>query len=310
LTYDVSNNITGRIAAIIDYNYITVHKKCGFFGFFECLNDIKVAKTLFLAVKSWLNCKGIDKMIGPMNPSINNNCGFLSYGFNLPPVLMMPYNPKYYITLAENSGLIKIKELYAYNLDLVKINKNLKNIVFKIYNKLPNLRLRNVTKKTFVNDIKDLMEIYNDAWKDNWGFVPWTDEEFNLLANKLKMIMDPKLVFIVSISGEPAGMLIAIPDYNIILKKLNGKLFPLGFIKALIYKKHINYLRIMIMGIKKKYRFKGIEAIMYEAGLRNALKIGYKYCELSWILNDNIMVQRTINMMGGQLVKKYKIYQS
>ncbi|MDR2399410.1 MAG: hypothetical protein LBD61_03155 [Endomicrobium sp.] len=311
LAYDNSDNVIGTIAAIIDYNYMSFQDdKCGFFGFFECIDDVQTAKSLFCAAKEWLNEQDIKKMIGPMNPSTNDECGFLLEGFDIPPSFMMPYTPQYYLNLTEQSGLKKIKELYAYDMDVSADSrvKRLERIVDMAKKKLPGLKIRTVNKDSYEEDLKAVISIYNRAWEKNWGFVPWSDEEFSAIASKLKLIMDPEMIIIASISEEPIGMLISLPDYNQVLKKLNGKFFPFGIFEFLYYRKKIDSLRLMVMGVVKEYRHKGIEAIMYERGLKNALRIGYKHCELSWVLDDNIMTQRTAEMMNGKVYKKYAVY--
>jgi hypothetical protein len=311
LAYDSRNYVVGRIAAIVDYNYITFHNfKCGFFGFFECLDNTEIASSLFLSVENWLREQKIYKMVGPVNLSTNYECGFLSHGFEMAPSLMMPYNPRYYLYLAEQYGLVKIKELYAYSMDVVgdsRVSK-LEKIVTMVKKKLPTLEVRIIQKSSFEKDLESVIYIYNRAWEKNWGFVPLSREEFMAIVKKMKMLMDPELVIIASVMGSPVGMLISLPDYNQVLKELNGKLFPFGIIKFLYYRKKIDNLRLMIMGVVKEYRHKGIEAVMYEKGLKNALKTGYKHCELSWVLDDNAMTQRTAEMMNGKLYKKYVIY--
>jgi GNAT superfamily N-acetyltransferase len=313
LAFDNDINVVGRIAAIIDYNYISFQNdRCGFFGFFECVDDVKVAESLFLAAENWLKEQNIHKMIGPMNPSTNNECGFLLYGFDISPSLMMPYTPKYYLRLAEQSNLKKIKELYAYDMDVKEDSRmsRLGKVVALAKKKLPMLKVRNVCKSSYQKDLKVVMSVYNRAWARNWGFVPWGDEEFVVIASKLKMFIDFKMIIIATVDDIPVGTLISIPDYNQVLKKLDGKLSPLGIFKFLYYRRKIDSLRLMIMGVTKEYRQKGIEAVMYEESLRNALRLGYKHCELSWVLDDNIMTQRTAEMMNGKIYKKYAIYSS
>ncbi|MDR3111928.1 MAG: hypothetical protein LBU55_01990 [Elusimicrobiota bacterium] len=310
----VANNngkIVGRIAAIIDYNYIEFQKnECGFFGFFECADDVIAAKILYEAAQAWLKEQKINKMIGPMNPSTNDECGFLLDGFDKTPSIMMPYTPQYYLRLASYVGLKKIKELYAYDMDVIEDYRveKLEKIVSMSKRKLSALRIRTLERDTFNRDFKSAISIYNGAWERNWGFVPWTSEEFSYIAKSIKNIIDPDMVIIASIAEEPVGMLIAVPDYNQVFKKLNGRLFPFGFLKFLYYRKKIDALRLMVMGVVKEYRYKGIEAIMYEKGLKNALRIGYKHCELSWVLDDNIPTQKTAEMMDGKVYKKYAIF--
>lgn len=312
LSYDDNGKVTGRIAAIIDYNYINFQDdNCGFFGFFECIDDEETAKALFDAVKAWLKEKNINRMMGPMNPSTNDECGFLSEGFDLPPSLMMTYTPEYYLKLAEKSGLKRIKELYAYSMDVVSDQRiaRLEKVVQIAKKRMPTLKVRNLLRDSFKEDLKSAISIYNRAWDKNWAFVPWSDEEFAALAAKIKPLLDPGLIVIASVAGAPVGMIIAMPDYNQVLKKLNGSLLPTGMFKFLYYKNKIDSVRLLVIGVIKEYRNKGIEAIMAEKAFRNAIKKGYKKAELSWVMDDNIMSQRTAEMMGGKIYKKYSIFQ-
>ncbi|MDR3071106.1 MAG: hypothetical protein LBU29_00675 [Endomicrobium sp.] len=311
LAHDDNGNIVGRIAAIVDYNYISFQDdKCGFFGFFESIDDIGVANALFLAAQNWLKEQNIYKMMGPMNPSTNSECGFLLEGFDIAPSFMMPYTPKYYLELAEKSGLKKIKELYAYDMNITQDSRieRLAKLVEITKKKLPMLKVRNVRKDSYKQDLAAAISVYNMAWGKNWGFVPWSDEEFTSIVSKLKTLIDSEMVMIATVADVPVGMLISLPDYNQVLARLNGRLFPLGIFEFLYYKKKIDSLRLMVMGVVKEYRHKGIEAIMYEKGMKNAMRLGYKHCEFSWVLDDNIMTQRAAVMMSGRIYKKYAIY--
>ncbi|MDR0977526.1 MAG: hypothetical protein LBL71_00575 [Endomicrobium sp.] len=312
LACDDNGNILGRIAAILDHGYIAFqNKRTGFFGFFESIDNVQVAKALFAAALKWLNECGIQEMIGPMNPSTNDECGFLLEGFELYPSFMMPYTHEYYLNLAEQSGLKKIKELYAYDMNIAADSrlKKLEYFAGISKKKLPGLSVRTVMKdSSYEKDLRATISVYNKAWEKNWGFVPWTDEEFAYIALKFKRIIDPEMTFIASINDKPVGILIALPDYNQILKRLDGRLFPLGIFKFLRYRKEIDGLRLMVMGVVKEYRHNGIEAVMYEMGLKNALRLGYKHCELSWVLDNNIITQHTAEMMNGRIYKKYAVY--
>ncbi|MCL2389717.1 MAG: hypothetical protein FWC85_04985 [Elusimicrobia bacterium] len=312
LALDDNGNVIGRIAAIIDQNYIDFQNtKVGFFGFFECVNDVQVAKALFDAAHGWIKENGIEKMMGPVNPSTNDTVGFLCENFDCSPAVMMPYSKEYYLSLAESAGLVKEKELYAYNMQVADgPAERLSRAVKITYKKNPGLQLRQLDKSNFARDLEDVMEIYNSAWEKNWGFVPWTAEEFKTIAQKLKMLADPGVIIIATLNEKPAGMLIALPDYNQVLKKIHGRLLPFGIFKFLYHKRKINALRLMIMGVVKDYRMKGIEAAMYEMSLNYAMRAGYKTCEFSWILEENIMTSRAAEMMGGVLYKKYRVYSS
>jgi hypothetical protein len=312
MAYDDSGNPLGRIAGIIDRNYIEFQdENAGFFGFFECINDKEIAQALFDQVKSWLVSKGIKLMRGPMNPSTNDEIGFLCQGFESSPRLMMPYNPSYYLELAEKCGLKYAKEVYAYNM-LISDEplKRLERVSKIAYAKVPGLTVRKLDTKNFEEEIEKAVEVYNLAWEKNWGFVPWTKKEFYTIAKRLKDLLLLDTTLLAEIGGKPVGMLIAVPDYNFVMQKMNGRLFPFGILKFLYYKSKIKALRLMIMGVVKDYRQRGIEGIMYCEALKNSMKNGFKECEFSWILEDNVMTQRAAEMMGGHLYKKYRIYET
>jgi len=312
LAYDAAGKIVGRVAGVIDHNYIKFHDELvGFFGFYDSLNDPAITVELLAAVRQWIKGRGLVIMRGPMNPSTNDECGFLCHGFNEPPCLMMPYNPEYYLKLVESAGLAKAKELYAYDMDVSSGPlKRLERIVQSVYKKLPGLTVRPINKKAFKEELGKALGVYNAAWEKNWGFVPWTTKEFFYIALKLKDLLFPDTALIAELDGQPVGILIAVPDYNFVLKKLNGRLFPLGFLKFLFYKDKIKALRLMIMGVVKEQRQRGIEGAMYYESLKNAQKAGFEHCEFSWILDDNTMTQRAAEMMGGKLYRRYRIYEA
>jgi GNAT superfamily N-acetyltransferase len=312
ICYNDAGEPVGRIAAIIDHNYIKFQdESCGFFGFFECINDASVAKALLDKVRNWLHLKGVKLMRGPMNPSTNDECGFLCEGFDSAPRLMMPYNPPYYLSLMEQAGLNKAKELYAYDMDVTEGPiKRLERLAEIARKKLPGLTVKPFKLSDFKNEIHKAVQVYNAAWEKNWGFVPWTEKEFYTIANKLKDLLLLETTLLAEINGRPVGMLIAVPDYNLVMQKMNGKLWPFGIFKFLWYRRKIKALRLMIMGVVKDFRQKGIEGVMYYESLKSSQKLGYTKCEFSWILDDNVLTQRAAEMMGGKLYKKYRIYET
>ncbi len=305
------NEVLGRIAGVIDRNFVRFqNEKTGFFSFFECINNYEVAENLFSAVEEWLLKKGIKKMLGPTSPSTNDEMGFLLEGYNSSPVLMMPYNPEYYIKFAEKYGLKKARDLYAYFMDEKSApRERLEKITKIVRQKIPDLVVREVDLKRYKSEIKFIYEIYNNAWEKNWGFVPWTEEEFYAQCERLKSLIVPELVLLAFIKDKPVGMLIAVPDYNFVLKELNGKLGPVEIIKFLCLKHKIKMVRVMVMGVVKEYRKHGIEAVMYKKVIENGVKLGYIKAELSWIIEDNIMMCRAAEMLGGRIYKKYRVYE-
>lgn len=304
------DKVVGRIATIINYNYVKHHKKnVGFFGFFEVINDFDITSALFDTAKEWLKSKGIELMVGPANPALNDECAFLYEGFSWPPTIKMPYNPPYYLELVERYGMTKAKDLYAYYIDLDQfIPEKISNLVERL-KKREGFQVRNINLNRLDIELKKIKEIYNDAWSENWDFTPLTDEEVNFLSKKLKPIAKSEIVPIVEVDNEPAGISIALPNYNEVLSHLNGRLFPFGIFKFLYYQRKIKSGRVWALGIKKKFQKTGIDALLYYESFVGGKKLGYEWGEISWILEDNIEIIRSIERWRVKPYKKYRIYQ-
>lgn len=302
----------GRIAGIIDRNFIQFHEElCGFFAFYESTNDVEVANSLLSVVKNWLKGKGMKKVIGPTAPSTNDEMGLLYKGYDSSPYLMMPYNPKYYIELMDKIRMKKAKDLNAYLVNSADLpHDRLERINQIVYKRIPNLVVRKIDMKKLDRDVGYAHEIYNLAWEKNWGFVPWTKKEFYEQYKRLKDLLLPDTTLIATINGKPVGMLIGVPNYNEILKDFDGKLGPVQMIKFLLRRNKIKTMRIMIMGVIKEYRNKGIEGIMYHEIIKNGMKKGYHVGEFSWILEDNVMMCRAAEMLGGKLYKQYRVFET
>jgi len=304
--------IVGRIAAIIDHHYIEFHQeKVGFFGFFESIQNGEVAEALFLRARGWLKEQGMENMIGPMNPSTNDECGLLVDGFDSSPCLMMPYNPLYYPPLLEGVGLKKVKDLYAYWLEeSTFLLDRLDRITERVKKKEPTLHIRPIHLGRFDEELKIVKDIYNHAWSKNWGFVPLTEAEIDDLAKNLKPLVVPDLVLFAYWGEEPVGFSVSLPDYNEVLKRLNGKLGLLGMLKFLYFSRKINTVRIMLLGVKHAFQKRGIEGLLYIETFKRGNKKGYFRGECSWILEDNVLMQHGIEAMGGKRYKTYRIYEA
>lgn len=299
----------GRVVSIINQRHIQFHnEKAGFFGFFECINNTVVSSALLDAVSEELRKEGIEIIRGPMNFSTNEECGFLLNGFNEHPMLMTPYNMSYYNKLMEDYGMQKAKDLYAYIYD---IKNRLPEKVLRVaaIAEKRGINVRPVDKKNFDDEMKIFRDIYNSAWEKNWGFIPLTDDELNYLGNRLKQIAVPELILIAGHNGMPVGFMGLLPDFNYVLKYMKGKLNPLTIMKALYYSRKIKDLRLLLLGIKREYRNKGVDALLFREGFKGIKKGGYRRVEFSWILEDNIPVQRLVGMIGGELYKRYRIYE-
>ena len=306
-----NGEVVGRIAAIQNNNHNKAHKeKIGFFGFFESIDDHEIAGELITAARIWIQERGLTHLRGPTNFSTNDTCGFLIDGFDSSPVIMMTYNPKYYLNLIEKAGLEKCKELYAYYFEeSMPIPERFERFAQKTLRD-PTIQIRNLNMKDFINEVEIIMSIYNEAWEANWGFVPMTAEEFIHLAKELKPVVDPTVAFIAEVNGEPAGFSLSLPDYNEILKNVNGRLFPFGIFKLLLKKNKIKRLRVVTLGVKKKFQKKrGLAPSFYYETYMKGTKKGFSLGEFSWILEDNVLMNRALEGLGAKLYKRYGIYE-
>jgi len=305
-----NGQVVGRVAGIIDDNHNSFHsEKVVFFGLYESTNDVEVARALLEAVADWGRQQGMEILRGPMNLSMNDECAFLLEGFDSPPVIMMPYNPPYYLELMEKCGLVKAKDLYAFFMSRDHEAAEKVRLIIEKKEKESTVTLRNVKKSTIDEDIKKIQYVYNNAWEKNWGFVPWTDKEMAYMAEKLKKIADLDLVILAEDKSRPVGFAFGLPNYNEILKRMNGRLTPLSILKFLYYRKRIEGMRALVFGILKEYRQTGLSYLLYAALERNAIRKGYKWGELSWQLEDNEAVNRFNLSLGGKIYKKYRIFE-
>ncbi len=304
--------IVGRIAGIIDHHYIEFHgEKVGFFGFFESIPGPEVAGMLLSTVACWLKGHGMENMAGPMNPSINDECGLLVEGFNSPPCLMMPYNLRYYPSLLEGFGLRKVMDLYAYLMEESSFSQDrLTRVTERLGRREPQLRVRPIVLRHLDEELKIIKEIFNHAWSNNWGFVPMTEEEIDFFAKTMKPLVVPDLVLFAYWGEEPIGFSVSLPDYNEVLKRLNGRVGLLGTLKFLYFSRKIKTLRAMLLGVKHAFQKKGAEAFLYIETFKRGIRKGYQRAECSWILEENILMQRGIEAIGGKRHKTYRIYEA
>jgi hypothetical protein len=301
----------GRISAHENNQHSRIHKDgAGFFGFFECINDQTVANALFDAASTWLRERGLKTMRGPLSFSMNDEVGLLIDAFDEPPFIRMTYNPSYYAGLIEGYGLQKIQDLYAYAMfESEEFPKKLRDIAGFVLED-PKLVVRRMDVRDFKSEIGRIKKIYTEAWSENWGAVPLTEEEFDRIVGEFKLIFDRDLSFIAEYDGEPAGLSLVLPDMNQALKKAGGRLFPLGLLKILWHKQKISSWRMPVMGVLKEHRMRGIEAVFccrtYDAAKKNR---AYRKCELSWVLESNTAANAVLKKMGARRSKAYRIYE-
>ncbi|UCC40053.1 MAG: hypothetical protein JSV96_00915 [Candidatus Aminicenantes bacterium] len=305
-----NNEITGRIAAIVDENHNKFHnEKIVFFGLYESFNDLETARSLLDKVSDWGRKRGMEVLRGPMSLSMNDECAFLSKGFDSPPVVMMSYNPQYYLEIMEKCGLVKAKDLYAFFMTKDHETAEKVQMIVEKTKKESAITLRTIDMKNIEEETEKIRFIYNDAWEKNWGFVPWTDKEMDYLVKKLKKLADPNLVIFAEDRGKPVGFAFGIPNYNEVIKKMNGRLFPLGFIKFLFHRKRIKSMRAVVFGILKEYRMTGVSYLLYSELEKNGVTGGYEWCETSWQLEDNEPINRFVASLGGRIYKTYRVFE-
>lgn len=309
LASDAAGNDAGRIAAIVNHNHVKTHNEnAGFFGLFESVNDQEVARGLFDAAAEFLRSKGMKIMRGPENMSINDDAGLLIKGVDLPPMLMMPYNPPYYEALVESYGFSKAMDLYAYfGVTDGTIPERLERAV-EIGRKRYRFGIRTIDMKNFAGEIKRIRQIYNRAWERNWGAVAMTDREFDHLAKDLKLIIAPELCLLAEVDGKPAGFSLALPDFNQVFIHLNGRLFPLGLLKLLYFKRRITRVRIITMGVLPEYRRMGIDMAFISETYKRCIKKNWLSGEMSWILETNGPMNNALIHLGYELQKTYRLY--
>ena len=307
-----NGKIVGRIAAIDNANY-KKHwgEEYGFFGFFDAIDDNKVAKSLFKSAFEWLQTKGLKGLYGPMNPSTNDTCGTLIDGFDKPPYLMMTHNFSYYDELIKSTGMEKSMDLLSYYLDKKKIPERMIRLTKGIEDRLnkQGITFRKANFKDIKNEAPRIREIYNHAWEDNWGFVPMTESEFEHLVNDLKTVTIPDLVYIVEDKGKPVAFSASLPNLNeIIINFDKGKLFPFNVLKLINAPKKVRSIRVLTLGLKKEYRNMGIDACLYTKIYDACVKHNWDGGEASWILENNTMMNRALVNMNAEVFKRYRIY--
>lgn len=307
--------LVGTIGAVVNDNHNTFqNEQSGGFGFFEAIDDPAVAAALFAAAEGWVRGQGMTVIRGPLNFSTNDEVGTLIEGFDEPPMVMMTYNPRYYPALIERQGYTKAMDLFAWIFELAEGMKKAPVKLFRVAEKAAErqgITVRKIDMRHFDREVALIKEAYNSAWELNWGFVPMTDHEIDHLAKSMKPVLDPNLILIAETAdGKPAGISFSLPDLHQALQRSGGgHMWPFGLLKFLWHRRKVNQFRLLIMGMKAKYRGRGIDALFYLRTAQEALKRGYTRQEGSWILETNDMMNRILERLGGKKYKKYRIYE-
>lgn len=304
--------IVGRIMASDDPNYNSLHQSnVGCFGLFELIDDVDVAAALFDAAAGWLRDRGRTEIMGPIDYSTNYVCGLLIDGFECPPTLLTAHNPRYYADLIEHCGFTKAKDWYAWWFsEFPAPAQRLRKIALARAGKL-GVRIRPINLRKIDEEGQRIRTVYNHAWQKNWGFVAFTEAEADHMARELKQLIVPEATLIAEIGDRPVGFVIGVPDLNVALRKINGRLttfgLPIGLIKVLYYLRKVRTGRLIALGVVQEYRRTGVAEMLVLRLMDEAFRRGFTG-ELSMTLEDNLMVNRFIEAMGATRYKTYRIY--
>jgi GNAT superfamily N-acetyltransferase len=303
----------GRITAHYDRNFNRFqHNEWGMFGWFEARDDPLVAGALLDAAEEWLRDRKRDRMVGPLSFSTNDqDAGLLVDGFDREPLILNQWTQPYYPALLEGAGLTKAMDLYMWELwvdDRASVHPAIMRMAEEVKTK-HGIDVRGMRKRDLRSEVDRFLEVYNEAWERNWGFVPLTDEEVRHYAKELKPILDENWAFIAEKDGETVGAALTLPDYNQVLKHLNGRLLPIGWAKALYWRRKINRVRVFALGVKAKHQHTGVAAKLYTEHFDSAARTPQKGGEMGWILETNRSMNRAMEGMGGKIVSTYRLFE-
>lgn len=305
--------VVGRISAHVNHLHNRRYEdRVGFFGWFECEEDEEAAHALLSAVEDWLRTRGMDTARGPMSFSTNDLLGTLVSGFEHSPMLLMSHGRPYYDRLIASAGYEKAKDLLAWEYEVGEVNDFCRTVADQVAAH-PGLVVRPADKKNLGRDIRILMDVYNEAWSDNWGFVPLTPRELDKLVKEVKLIIEPELALVAEVDGEPAAVAITLPNLNEAIQGLDGRLLPFGWAKLLwrLKVRRPRSARMALLGIRRKYRgsaLGGLSILLYVRTHEAGVRLGVERGELGWTLEDNERINQGIELMGGRRYKTYRVY--
>jgi hypothetical protein len=302
----------GRITAIVNAGHIERYREQrGFFGFFECEDDVEAAGGLFSAARGWLRDQGMTSVRGPVNPSLNYECGLLIEGFDTPPFFMMTHNRPYYARLVEASGFGKIEDLYAFwgrTSMLSSLDSKLGSMVEGVRERF-GVTVRPLDRSRFDDEVRMFLDIYNSSLGGTWGFVPLSAAVIKHMAASLRHLIVPELALVAEVNGTPIGSVFCLLDYNPRIKAINGRLFPFGFLRLLWNKRGIKRMRVISTNVVPEYQAWGVGLVLTAALVKPVLDWGMEEAEFSWVLESNYLSKRTLERGGAIVTKKYRIYQ-
>jgi len=305
------SRVVGRIAVLVnEVHNRKYNERRGFFGFFECVNDVEVARALFDAGQDWLRQRGMTALRGPVNLSLNYTCGLLIEGFDRPPCFLMTYNPPYYAGLLEACGFAKAQDLYAYEMDsplLATMTAKYKPAVMASLDRSDTV-IRPFDPKNYRREIDTYLDIYNRSLEGTWGFTPLQPREARHIGDELRHVIVPEFAVFAEVDGQAVGAMFMLLDYNQILRKLNGILFPFGILRLLAGRRHITTARVMAMTMVPGFQNSGLSLVLLDKVVGPAAAWGIDRYEFSWVLESNSQSRGTLKRTKTKLTNTYRIY--
>jgi len=303
--------VVGRILGIVNQGHVKRFKENrGFFGFFESIDDQEVAHGLFRAAGAYLKSQGMSDVRGPCNPSLNYETGTLVDGFTTPPTFMMTYNPPYHDALIKSFGFEKTQDMYAYdgNIEMLKtMDPKIMQMVELVRDRYK-VKVRPVNRKNFAKEVMLFLRIYNLSLQGTWGFVPLSDAECKAIGASMKILINPRTTSVIEVEGEPVGVGLGLPDYNPIIKKIDGRLFPFGWLRLLLERKKITKMRIVSTNVLPEWQRFGLGLVLLERMLPDCLALGITDAEFSWVLESNNLSRGSLERAGLLPSKTYRLY--
>ena len=305
--------VVGRVSAQVDHAFNEFHdSRWGMFGFLELEDDPEAMSALLGAAESWLRERGCDRMVGPMDFSVNEESGVLIEGFDLQPMIRQPWHPPYYQRLCEETGLEKAMDLYSWKLHIENRDGKMLPVLFDLdraAREEHGVTIRKMTRRGLRADMDRFAEVYNAAWSKNWGFVPYSKEDLDTYAMDMQLVFTPGWFMVAEKDGETIAVAISMIDMNQVLKKMKGRIFPTGWWHYLNRMRIADRVRVGFLGVKPEFQHTGVAAALYVEHFNTAAVTPFKKGEAGWILETNEAMNRGLEAMGGEIVKRYRVYE-
>ena len=308
-----AGRVVGRISAHVDFRLNQLRGSAwGLFGFFECEPDAQAARALLAAAEDWLRRRACERMVGPMDFTLNHEAGLLVEGHDRPPQILEPWHPPHYAGLLEGHGLNKAMDLLKWELD-VSDRSRIQPAIIELAERLEpehGIRIRHFRRRDLAAETRRFLDVYNTAWERSWGFVPLTEAEIEDYAHRLRRLLDPNWVMVAENSdGDTVGAALTLPDYNQVLRRVGGRLLPLGWARALVARRRIDAVRVFALGVRPEYQHTGVAAALYVEHFDMAARTRQRGGEMGWVLETNTAMNRAMEGLGGRLVKRHRVYE-